>query len=876
MFSAQAQEPFLKGKLLRADGAPLINAYILVQGVTEGKVLAYTTSNGDGRFALSIPDSIRTKAQQLEIRHLGFRTLQVKLEAGRTDYVLTLEEQTIDLSDITVKSRPQIDRRGDTLSYDVASFAQAMDRSIGEVIRRLPGVEVAEDGSIKYNGKAISHLYIDGDDLLNGRYALGTRVIPKGMVNKVEVLQRHQPVKVLEGRIASDETALNLVIREEARLKLMGEAKLGAGLPHQYDSEINSMLFNKRFKMLHVLEGNNIGRDIFSDWKALTKNSAALNVSDSWISPGTVSPPGLRTDRYLFNRAGAINTNNFFRTKSDLQITLAIRAALDRTEMEFSGVQELYLPEDTVRYSEFQRYRNHPFAVQTNLVLESNKEKRFIRNESQLRFRRDDGEVAMLTNERMLEQQLADRPLTISNALEFVPTLGRGKLLRLKWSLQAELRSEQLGVISPESESAQRGGLSYATAFQRLDRPAWQQAAELSYLPRSGKIKQAYGLGMHQESQRLNSYLAMDSVSGSALEGGDVFQNHLRWNQQRWYAQAQYDYAAGGWLVKLGLPLALQSIRYEDESSDLSGRRVYRFLNPTLNVRRNIGVEDYLRLSYQRRNRFGTMEQIYQEPILINYRTLQSNRSGIQEQRTQQADLSFHLERSLRFLFVYVQLSASHNRQNALQAVEITEDGTQSYLVPIMNDIKNAGLEGSWSQYINGLRTTVALRASARFSQLNQLINGDLLPYQQRIWTLKPSVERAFGSAVQFSYQALNSFFSSLPVRTEDRQRIATQRVYQLDHSLTATSFLRKRIFLSFSASQQLTREASSGTISYWFLDASARWRLPARGSELELNLKNLANIRRYETFRLSENTFWESRYRLQGRMAVLKYTFTF
>src|SRR3546814_12824700 len=86
-----------------------------------------------------------------------------------------MENLAIDLSEVEIKSKPIIRNIGDTLSYNIDSFAKNEDRSISDVIKRLPGMEVNENGKIKFNGQDISNLYIDGDDLLDEKYALGTR-----------------------------------------------------------------------------------------------------------------------------------------------------------------------------------------------------------------------------------------------------------------------------------------------------------------------------------------------------------------------------------------------------------------------------------------------------------------------------------------------------------------------------------------------------------------------------------------------------------------------------------------------------------------------------------------------------------------------------
>src|SRR5690606_36744908 len=119
----------------------------------------------------------------------------------------------------------------------------------------------------------ITKFYIDGDDLLNDRYAIGTRTIPHLMVKDVEVLTSHEHMKVLKNKRYTDELAINLVIKEQAKLKLTGQAKLGAGFPKNYDVELNSILFNKEYKILNVLQGNNIGNDLSGDFTGFNQSS---------------------------------------------------------------------------------------------------------------------------------------------------------------------------------------------------------------------------------------------------------------------------------------------------------------------------------------------------------------------------------------------------------------------------------------------------------------------------------------------------------------------------------------------------------------------------------------------------------------------------
>ncbi len=143
-----------------------------------------------------------------------------------------LSTEVNQLKTVIVKDkRPWLRSNGDTLGYKVSDFSSPQDRVIGDVIKKLPGISVATDGTISYNGKNISNLYIGGDNLLDDKYNIATSSIPQGVVDQVQVIQNDQHIKMLQNKIVSDDVALNLTIKKGAKLQLVGQETVGAGLP---------------------------------------------------------------------------------------------------------------------------------------------------------------------------------------------------------------------------------------------------------------------------------------------------------------------------------------------------------------------------------------------------------------------------------------------------------------------------------------------------------------------------------------------------------------------------------------------------------------------------------------------------------------------
>lgn len=102
--------------------------------------------------------------------------------------------KAIELKEVAVKPSA-IWKRNDTINYSVAELKSAQDRTIGDLLKKLPGVEVSKSGAISYNGKPINKFYIEGLDLLESKYSIATNNLPVDEVSTVQLLENHQFIK---------------------------------------------------------------------------------------------------------------------------------------------------------------------------------------------------------------------------------------------------------------------------------------------------------------------------------------------------------------------------------------------------------------------------------------------------------------------------------------------------------------------------------------------------------------------------------------------------------------------------------------------------------------------------------------------------------
>lgn len=872
-----AQTRQINGTLATGDGKPIPHASITVKN-KQHRVLAFQTSDNTGAFTLAWRDTADITDLHIEVNHLGYKKVAVPLSAETKRHDIVMEEQAIDLAEVEVKSRPKISLKGDTLSYDVGSFTKPEDRTIEDVLKRMPGVEVTENGQIKYNGKAISNFYVDGDDLLDDKYAVGTKTIPHAMVKDVEVLQNHQPLKVLQNKTLSDNVALNLKIKDEAKLALTGQAKPGVGLPNQYDGELNTILFNKKYKMLNVAKANNVGTDLSTDFTAFNQAGRLSNLGNArpaeLLSSGTVGNPSLPTNRYYINNSGSLNANNLVNLANGLQLKSNIGLLMDKNEMDYYSTTDIYLADDTIHYSEIQQIDKNPFLIDISLNAQVNKESHYFNNALKIGYSGETGSSALASNAMDMVQQLRSRVRDFSNALEYVPALRNQNILGVNWYLNHFNRPQTLDIQPGINATALNNGQPFDAIYQFTEVPTWFNTLSVGYRIPAGPIMQNYRLSTLNEWQQLQSQLRLIQQTGEQLPYAGSVDNDLRWQRHNAQLSATYELKEGRWEALLSLPITWQRIAYEDPGFALDDQKEHLLFTPLLRAKYLTNPEDYFSFSYSRNNQTGNINSVYRGAILANYRSLKANDALLEESSAHNIGLNYNFQRNISMLFINVGVNYTHARSNTIASNVVTDDMVNTVLLPYDNEVSTVSANAGISKFIFVLGATASLKGSWSNSRFNQLLNDALLPYNNVSVSVTPSFEARLWERISLNYEGTGTWTTSKPISAEATIRMPDRQMQRYDQSLSLLYSPFRSTFLRLNGRHQRTHQPQSEDISYFFADANIRYKLNKWDTDIELSVTNLANVKEYETYSLSANQFSFSRYDLRGRMAVLKLTF--
>lgn len=339
----------IKGRVTdKVTRQPLESATVTLQQGGDGNIINYTLTDADGRFQLS---SSSLKDRTITVFYMGYRKKTIPVLISRP-LTIELEQEAVLLKEVQIRPG-RVWGRQDTLKYDLTRFTSSKDRNVSDVLKKLPGINVEENGTIKYNGKVISNLYVEGMDVSGGRYNQINNNLKADAVQATEVIEGHQPIKSLRGKTFTDDVALNLKLKPEVRSQWIYTVMAGGGYGEKalYDALFNVLQLSRNRQTVYTYKANNIGRNLFSDQQKLASGNGFDRVTDS--NPPIFLPlpePAmpLSQKRLLFNETHTASANRLYRLDEEKQLRFQLGYIHDRTTRQYGSEEIYYFAQDTV------------------------------------------------------------------------------------------------------------------------------------------------------------------------------------------------------------------------------------------------------------------------------------------------------------------------------------------------------------------------------------------------------------------------------------------------------------------------------------------------------------------------------------------------
>lgn len=338
-FLAAAQHITLSGVVTDSIGKPLETANVIAVNTATQDLDAFSITNSEGRYKLQLS---RENTYNITISYLGFKPEIFSLTPGDQDINrnVTLYEAADQLDEVEVTYEMPVTVKGDTIVYDSDAFVTSTEKKLEDVLKKLPGVEVTEEGEIEVEGKKVSKVMVEGKDFFDGDSKLASKNIPANALDKIEVLRNYNEVSQLRGLTNNeDNVALNIKLKEGKKKFWFGEITAGGGLDERYLAHPKLFYYSPKYSINLITDLNNIGELPFT-------------FRDYFNFTG-----GFRN----LNRRGGTSFNV---SSNDLGLTLLRNNRAKEIDTRFGAANFSYSPKETWNLSGFAIYSYSKTAIE--------------------------------------------------------------------------------------------------------------------------------------------------------------------------------------------------------------------------------------------------------------------------------------------------------------------------------------------------------------------------------------------------------------------------------------------------------------------------------------------------------------------------------
>jgi hypothetical protein len=306
MFSF-GQNMHISGNVFDTIGnAPLENAMAMVVRIKDSALIDFKRSDKTGNFEFN---TLPIDTLQLIVSHPKFGEREYYF-FGRPDNAsfelkkITLPMRSTRIDEVTIYAfKDPIYYKGDTLVYVADSFATKPNAVVEDLLKKLPGIKVAADGSITSQGKEISQVLVDGDEFFGSDPTMATKNLAAKGVESVQVYEKKN-----ENGSEGDETiqVLDLKLKDDAKKGYFGKTSAAGDFKRFYEGELLANKFNKKQKIsVFALASNTTNSSLrwqdaykYGIETGFTYNEEEDQWQGDYIQQGSGFPTTLKTGVY--------------------------------------------------------------------------------------------------------------------------------------------------------------------------------------------------------------------------------------------------------------------------------------------------------------------------------------------------------------------------------------------------------------------------------------------------------------------------------------------------------------------------------------------------------------------------------------------------
>lgn len=689
----------IKGSIIYKNSKEaVVDASLIVKNNTDDHVLSYAVTDIDGLFLLELDhkcDSLR-----LEVRGFNNKTLIKTLPYQSQGLVLHVEKSTFNINESYV-SVPPVERATDTLKYNVSSYLDTLvDRTVADVLKKMPGINVGSSGKIQFNGKDISSFHIEGMDLMGGRYGTAVNNIRARDIKRVEVIEHYQAKRVLDAISNSDDVALNLVLSSKAKNSYIFSVLLGGGYkPFMWEEEFSIMNFTSKQQMLISYKSNNTGNSLSSETKSLYDG---LDWDSNILTARQASSPGIDASIYLDNSTNVLSMNYLKRIgKSGDVLRTNILYDADARKNKSYAYSKYYLTDDlSVDVEESLSSKSTDKSVEIKNRYMINNSNLYLHEQLSIGGKWDDVSSSVITDS-YISERVKFRDFLIQNNLSVDKPINDKQIISFNSVSGYSYLPSQMMVSGGIFDNSQQG------STQEVAKGRFQTKNTLDYnYAWTRKLRLISSISANLCVNAITSSLVADSLPMSFSGRTD---NNIQSKYGDVSATIELRYQSDKFNTTVGVSpsYGVYSIKQAEDRKSLERKGL--LTNAHLQTEYRLSRNTILLLSSTISDNYGDPSAMYRSFIMTDYRTLNSNWGRISEKVKNTNTLSMRYSNPLKSIFASCSAEYWWQRSDITKGVDYSDYYSSSITYDIPNTSDGVMLNARLEKRFDGISTLVSI-----------------------------------------------------------------------------------------------------------------------------------------------------------------------
>ena len=260
----QQKKLLVKGKVVeQTTGESLPGASVVLLSAKDSTQIVGAATSSNGTFSLT---TSRGGRMILRVSYIGFKPYFKEITLRRDNPTadlgtITLHEDAKLMQEANVVARlAQVEMKADTFVYNADAYRMPEGAVLEELVKKLPGAEVAEDGTITINGKTVKKILVDGKEFFGEDTKLSMKNIPTKMVKNVKAYDKQSDYSRVTGiDDGEEETVLDLTVKKGMKEGWLVNLEGGYGTEDRYTTKANVMRILDQSQFAVFASSNNVG-----------------------------------------------------------------------------------------------------------------------------------------------------------------------------------------------------------------------------------------------------------------------------------------------------------------------------------------------------------------------------------------------------------------------------------------------------------------------------------------------------------------------------------------------------------------------------------------------------------------------------------------